>query len=92
MSPWSCHDLEHGQQVLSIAAHGTSAEVLLMPARGRRVLVLVGHHTCRTQLKLKCEGVLEKNCFVFLASRTRSGFMAKYSVEETGHADAAPDV
>lgn len=36
----SRHDLEHRQQVLGVAAHGTSADVLLVSARARRVLVV----------------------------------------------------
>lgn len=42
----SCHDLEHRLQVLGVAAHGPTAEVLLLSARGGRELVLCGHDTC----------------------------------------------
>ena len=46
MSVGARHDLEHGQQVLGVAAHGTTADVLPLSARARRVLVLTGHDTC----------------------------------------------
>lgn len=53
MSIGSCHDLEHGQQVLSVAAHGSGAEVLVLSAGDGRVLVLRGHNTCKNTTLLQ---------------------------------------
>ena len=41
----SGHDLEHGQKVFGVAAHGPQAQVLLEAARDGRVLVVAGHQS-----------------------------------------------
>lgn len=57
VSVGSHHDLEHRQQVLSVAAHGSSAEVLLLSARARRVMVVTWHNPCRNTVTVQC-GIL----------------------------------
>lgn len=50
----SCHDLEHWLEVDGVAAHGSTAEVFCLAARGSRELVFTGHHPCTNSHNHHC--------------------------------------